>query len=460
MKKIIKYLVYLYLVSIPFSFVYVLKSWRGNASDTAFLNFGVYLSDVFGVLLFFAFVYYFYLYKNSFSYLKNFFLKESKAYFYLSVFLIFSIISFSWSGVPFVSLIFGFRLFLVASLTFFVSFLFANSFEIRNKILFILSFSGFLQSLLAFYQFLFGRSFGLYFLGENHLSKEVLGLPYFSFFGHSFLRAFGTLPHPNILGGFLLLTMAATLFLIKSEKNKKQGLEKIFKIILFFQVFGMILTFSRGAILGFFVFSWLFRKTIREILDFNQKNKKIFFLFLIGLLLLSFFRDSVQKTIFLRSESSQLRVEYLVTNLKRFSVSPILGRGLATGPIELPAFSDFPFYVWENQPVHNIFVLILSDLGIFGFGFFLLFILEIFKKIKKENERESIWFWLFLIYLFIGLFDHYFLTLPYGIFIFFLSSMLFLAEKPKLKTKLKEKRGEKTFLESESKQLRFPKLEK
>ena len=74
--------------------------------------------------------------------------------------------------------------------------------------------------------------------------------------GQSVLRAYGTLPHPNILGGFTLLFLLgpAALFLRKEKPN-------LLALILFsLGVILLVLTFSRSAWLGFIFFLLSFKK--------------------------------------------------------------------------------------------------------------------------------------------------------------------------------------------------------
>jgi O-antigen ligase len=170
--------------------------------------------------------------------------------------------------------------------------------------------------------------------------------------------------------------------------------------------------------MGFLLILFLNRNTpIRLILPrISQKIQvKILGLILFSLL---FLRSPIERIMNGRDETISIRLEYAKAALVRFADSPILGRGWGTGPVELPAFSNFFFYSWEMQPVHNIYLLVVSDLGIIGLSIFLYFIYRVLVGPK------NIWKYLFIAYLVIGLLDHYLLTLPQGIFIFFASALL------------------------------------
>jgi hypothetical protein len=68
------------------------------------------------------------------------------------------------------------------------------------------------------------------------------------------------------------------------------------------------------------------------------------------------------------------------------------------------------------QPVHNIFLLIVSEIGLIGFGLYST-LLYFFLKDRKFNLRLVI----SLVTLFIiGMFDHYLFSLPQGLGVFLL----------------------------------------
>ena len=85
---------------------------------------------------------------------------------------------------------------------------------------------------------------------------------------------------------------------------------------------------------------------------------------------------------------------------------PIFGVGLNNFLTNLPAFE-------KVQPVHNIFLLVLSETGIVGISFFLWFLIKTIKKVQSS-------YLLLLIscLLSLGMFDHYFLTLQQGQLLF------------------------------------------
>ena len=84
--------------------------------------------------------------------------------------------------------------------------------------------------------------------------------------------------------------------------------------------------------------------------------------------------------------------------------NPILGTGIGNYTIESRELN--------SQPTHNIFLLVLVELGIVGFVLYFL----IWQKFwKNKNERS-----LLLLFLIIGLFDHYLWSLYSGQMLFWL----------------------------------------
>ena len=76
----------------------------------------------------------------------------------------------------------------------------------------------------------------------------------------------------------------------------------------------------------------------------------------------------------------------------------------AKDPIMLPTGSYF------IQPLHNIFLLLLVEWGIMSIAFFWVIV----KRIINVFKRGSI-DWFILIFIGLGMFDHYFLTIPIGV---------------------------------------------
>ena len=391
----------IWLLSIPFSFAWEPDFWESLKSRTSLPLWNVYTADFTTLFFLLASAIYLFWHKKFVLALKTKLFAEGLLLVSLAP------LSALWSGSPALSFLWGARLLAYCLVIFFALYLMSNSSQLKNLFLKTVVFVGAIESVIVTVQFIFQHSIGLWFLGEGLISQSIPGLAKTWIGSWHLVRAYGTFPHPNILGGFLLFTLTTT-FCYGTERYKNFWLA--------LQILALGLTFSRSAILGLFLLIFLNRQLIFT----KSLNKKfIFFFSLLALLSLFFlFRSPIQNILSGHDSATRLRFEYAKAAYERFIDSPILGRGWATEPTELPAFSHFPFYFWEYQPVHNIYLLVLSDLGITGLLIFLYFIYKVLSGPSKAGMS------LFIAYLFIGLFDHYLLTLPQGIAIFFLSAAL------------------------------------
>jgi len=72
---------------------------------------------------------------------------------------------------------------------------------------------------------------------------------------------------------------------------------------------------------------------------------------------------------------------------------------------------------WIHQPVHNVYLLISSEVGLLGLIVFLIFLYQLLKRFKKQN---SVLFIIVICIIFVSLFDHFFWTLQQGQLMFWL----------------------------------------
>lgn len=288
-----------------------------------------------------------------------------------------------------------------------------------NLFLLSVSFGIISQGVLGTLQFLRGSSVGLSFLGESQVVSGMQGSSFVELGGQLFLRAYGTFPHPNLLGGYLLLVF---LFLIVLEKylkgRKKYFVYILFALILIFAIF----TFSRIVLLLLFLSLMLFLVS-----KFRLIKATNLYSFTPTLLLERFTNLLISKDNSLADRLNLLRVSIHV--LKE---NILLGTGVGS---YVPSMGeDVPRTVKGIlllQPVHNIFILLLSELGIVGFFATTLFVFRLFVLNVKNITTYSI---LILLCVFIiGMFDHYLVSLPQGLTLLLLFLLLFFFESKGLK---------------------------
>lgn len=237
------------------------------------------------------------------------------------------------------------------------------------------------QALIAVVQTLSGSTIGLWILGERSFTITTAGIAKFDFYGREFLRPYATFPHPNVLAGYLLVTAVLL-----------SGKKAFWPVVV--SAVGITLAMSRTAITAGFVM----------LLLLAQRKWKIFALIII--LLLSPVLFTRFSSIFNFDSISLLRREELLgAAWELFLKNPFFGIGLNNF---IPALADNLVTGPSRflQPVHNIFLLTLAESGLFGLAGLIIFMA--YPLIKSRN------FCIWLTIIFLGLFDHYFLTLPQG----------------------------------------------
>lgn len=287
---------------------------------------------------------------------------------------------------------------LVRFLEFFVLYLLLIFDFIRFKSLIIVFLGAILfSSLIGLMQFIFQHSLNFKFLGESVVSNSMVGVAKLDFGVFKLLRVYGTFAHPNIFSGFLAISL---IFVYIFYKNEFFLRNKFSILILFVLLTVFLLTFSKTTLVAFILLPFfLFPK------KFTTKMK-LFLISLAGVLLV----------LALISEVTALeRLRFLSISNRLFLDKPF-GVGLGNFTEAMSQFSFYKLFPWNYQPVHNVFLLALNEIGFSGFiVFFLIFGYVIYETLKS---KEYILFALIFVLLIIALFDHYLLSLYQGQFLF------------------------------------------
>ncbi len=308
-----------------------------------------------------------------------------------------------------------------------------------------LALSGAVQGGVALDQFIEGQAVSiiswprLYAVGEPDSSVIGVGPEQY------LLRAYGTFSHPNLLGGFLVISLLAALWLIWNEARKWRWLAGIAAML---SATGLALSFSRSAWVGLLVAAgggfllWLNRarplpsaqysskRAARRALEqtpptsFLRRNVGWLLLITAALFAIALFVPGVQSRLFglnqpLEQRSIEERVGYAETALQIFSSSPVWGVGLNNFTVVQVAQHPVIESVW---PVHNVPLLIAAEMGLIGLAFWLMLPLALALEgwryfIRRQNWTG--WAAACLALLVISQFDHYLWSLPQGQFLFF-----------------------------------------
>jgi O-antigen ligase len=408
--KFEKYLFYIFIFSIPFQTRVFLGGW-GEPKDE-FYSLFFYFTDALILILLFSWIFriIFLKFEGGFTcFLRKIFSKWQNKILFLFLFFI----SISIFRSDFYS--FGFYHFLK-----FIEFAFIFLYLKSNmgwlgfkKTLAIFVFSGITQSFLGMFQFFTQGSLGLRYFGETLLSPFLDGVAKIDTADGKIMRPYGTFTHPNVLAAFLFLSLSFFYYLVISKARRFDVKNMYIFLVL---LSGLFLTFSRSIWIVFAVFSFiLFIK-----LPKNKDIKKMFFssiaiFFFLGLVFsnLVFARINVSSG----DEGVNFRHIYENTAFDFLSESPVLGVGVGNFVNTFKKSGIFGENVWTYQPVHNFYLLMASEIGLFGFVVFLLFLALILRSIKFSEKQNSfkilflgIAFSIFLLFLT----DHYFWDLQQG----------------------------------------------
>jgi hypothetical protein len=239
----------------------------------------------------------------------------------------------------------------------------------------------------------------LWLLGEIRFNFQTPGIAQTLVGGKFRVRAYGTLPHPNILAGFFL----TSLVLLQVYKWIGNWRKLVWLLSLIFS-FGLLATFTRTA--------WLAAGIVGGyLLTRNRKNllssSMILLIFLVSLVL---FRERWQSLIREDCLAWQERIYLSRVAIKMFFRRPLVGTGLGTFIGFLPRVTSDMRMVYLLQPVHNFFLLLLAETGIIG-------VLSAFFFVCRAGSISAKTVPLYLTLFLLVLTDHYLATTHPGRFL-------------------------------------------
>jgi len=279
------------------------------------------------------------------------------------------------------------------------------------------------QSLLAIIQWIQKKSLlGYLFLGETtirtapNIAKSTLGgsvrpLPY------------GTTPHPNVLGGFIAISLLILVLIRHFHPDTGSSIPKRLRQFLAFylpvlsSLIALFLTQSVSAIIALLLGLLLFRVNLS-----SRQNR---FSVLAILLAFGFIGTAASDP-----TSITRRLQLIQISFDMFISHPIFGVGLNNFTAVMPQFGEITNITTRFfQPVHNIYLLWLTETGLAG-------LIALFTFIWQQNRfftlksrfRPKV---PLLSLLVIGVADHYPLTLQTGQLLLVLCLVIIFLPLPK-----------------------------
>jgi len=447
------WLFYSFLLTFTLSIRKVFFFYPISGNFNEYTGIYLYLSDIFLILTILVWI--FTILRNKklklSSYIQSFSRRDS--YILVLVLAAWAFMSISWSGNTNLALFKALKLAEFSLLFLYMAYNALNKPIIRSIVGFIVIL-GFIQAIIGISQAVLQHSVGLFWLKESLISVNIDGVAKIVFFGHKFIRAYGLFQHPNILGGFLLMSIVLTFTYRKmfhmEHFNVSWG-KALAYFILFIQVIALFLTFSKSAIMGlFFVICYMAytifhpsrnKNVSREtFLSYGASVKHFYKYIITSVVFLGLFLSVLGfniNSLLLKSFNERL----LFLNVSRETIvgNPIVGLGMGQFVVEMQKYSPVFLANWQYQPVHNVFLLIWSELGIIGLVLFILFLWKVFRvnemfhPSRNENvSRETfssygtsveqsrvlwdrtIFTGILLGFIIIMLFDHYFWDIQQG----------------------------------------------
>lgn len=287
-----------------------------------------------------------------------------------------------------------------------------------------------IQACLAILQFYNQGSLGgiFYLLGERTFTSATPGIANASLDGALLLRPYGTLPHPNVLAGYLLTGMLLLLATANNQQSTKSKFFIIFTLVV--SCVGFLLTMSRSAItagvlllIGKFIFSRIFfhvrtrmaNITLSQIVRTENMLPKLIILVLLGILttLVIYIVTPRFLAFSFTEEAIVQRLALTHAAWEMIKDSPLVGVGLQNFISNLPYYQHALRLPLLLQPVHNIYLLIAAETGIVGLTLFLFFIYRTVARIQQSEARALSAAFLIVILL-TGFLDHYWVSLQQG----------------------------------------------
>ncbi len=239
------------------------------------------------------------------------------------------------------------------------------------------------------------------------------------------IRAYGTLPHPNILGTFLVFSLLMTSYLYETvDKKRWVGAALVVQLITLF------MTYSRAALFGFggaallwLVLHYLKEKRISTLWKPWMLGASVSVLLFFPQL---FHRGGVITYNTVAMHSDLMRVSMTDIAFAIIRDHPWFGVGFNNYMIAFAKYAADSSV--ESISVHNIYLLIAAETGLIGLGFFLLFCLSvIYRGWKARDSLESRTLLVFfLAFLAIGFVDYHPIVFQQMRLLFFISAGLLL----------------------------------
>ena len=270
--------------------------------------------------------------------------------------------------------------------------------------------------------------------------------------GMRWLRAYGSLPHPNVLGGYLAVALLVAFgFYLRVYEEVRRGfatwtrenirrhvegkqwyVHQAWRIasllaVLTILTVGLLLSFSRSAWLGFSA-GWFVALVSLLVLKWSWGwqlwAKWTFFMAVVATFVVlavpAAFTTRAEANGRLEQQSISVRRQLFTDAYDLLKLEPI--RGVGYGIMVVAVYDRVDQHrpsTFDYQPVHNTYLLSAVELGVLGGAAFLTLLLFVLRAALIQLSQRKNWLAVtglaaLCCLLGTGLFDHYLWTLPVG----------------------------------------------
>lgn len=284
----------------------------------------------------------------------------------------------------------------------------------------VIALSATVQAIIAFLQFVLQKSIGLRYLGETvALGPATPGVAGIMVEGERFLRAYGTMPHANILAGFLMLGLVALCYLLLRNEKWWTRMLAVGGIVIVET--GLLLTFSRS---GWIVAAFALVATLGVALFHREHRRRAYGLTFTLIISLMFLVSALEFFVVPRAHLAASegpvrdRVVYNRIGIAIMSSSPL---GVGIGNELYYAYERGMFDAYDLpaqgqwQPIHNLYLLLGSEIGVVGLLAFLgVLLVAVMRTLKRKDIEVHVGVIMLASLLIFGLFDHFLWDLQAG----------------------------------------------
>ncbi len=415
-KKILKihsFFLYAFVFLLPWQTIWIVREVFYGDEKWQYGTIGIYVSDIFLIAWIFLSIYLY------FDYILEWLNQNKKIIFVLLCLELWLFMSILWADDA--TLAFYHALILSCAIDLLIL-LWIMPIPRHISIIFIIS--ACMHAIIGIMQFLTQKTIAISYLGMQLHDVSWGGTATITSHGDQWLRAYGGVPHPNVLGGLLLVSilLVITSYITAKEQSYLRTILLLLACIIL--TTGIIVTFSRtiwliGCISLCTLFIYFF--------IYTQKISKIIVLFitisatitLFGIFFGHLFFTRITHDTQLSHNSFGDRKIYLTHAYTLIKNHPLIGTGIGnyTNTIYHTYTASYP--IWFFQPVHNVYILLCAEIGIIGctlLSFLIAFFLRILKKtISFKKPIRMTYLLIIFSFCAISLTDHWLWSSHFGV---------------------------------------------